>query len=100
MFCKSVREALLAGLLIIAGSGIVLDTFSSHQVAAADSEEINAAVLGKAYRAVLANTYADGWEAAAKALEEGKSVREAQLVLQNAWMAARSDAFRTHLKPS
>jgi hypothetical protein len=47
----------------------------------------------------LLATYADAWLAAAKTLEEGKPIAEAQKTLQDAWKAARVKAFSEDVAP-
>ncbi len=100
MFGKSLRDILLTALLLIAGASIVQNWPTNDHVAAASPQELNAVALGTAYRSMLANAYAEGWVAAAKALEGGKTIPEAQQVLQARWLDARNEAFRTRLKPS
>ena len=100
MFGKSLRDILLTALLLIVGASIVQDRLTNDHAAAASPREINAVALGKSYRFMLASTYAEGWVAAAKALEDGKTIQEAQQVLQDTWKEARNEAFRTRLRPS
>jgi hypothetical protein len=61
---------------------------------------VGPAALGKAYAPVLAETYADAWIAAAEAIEQGRSVAEAQQVLQKTWTDARVEAFRAQIQPA
>ncbi len=61
---------------------------------------INGQVLGRAYAPVLLSSYGDAWLAAAKTLEAGKSVAEAQKSLQDTWQAARVKAFTDHVASS
>ena len=100
MFGKSLRDILLTALLLIAGASVVQDRLTNDHAAAASPRVINAAALGKSYRFMLATTYADGWVAAAKALEDGKTIQEAQQMLQDTWKKSRNETFRTQLRPS
>ena len=84
-------------LLIL--SGVVLFDHVSLLAMPRPEPAINAQVLGRAYAPSLVNSYADGWVAAAKTLEEGKSVAEAQKALQETWREARLQAFRTEVAP-
>ncbi|GAC1475463.1 MAG: hypothetical protein NVSMB9_28070 [Isosphaeraceae bacterium] len=56
--------------------------------------------LGRAYSTWLLSTYADSWLVAAKALEEGHSVAEAQQILQSSWNESRTQAFRSQVQPA
>ena len=67
------------------------------QAAVSGSEGL---ALGRAYAKTLAKTYADGWVAAARALDEGKSVAEAQKSLQTTWQTARLQSFRSDIQPA
>ncbi len=84
---------LLSGRAILAGNGELLGSVT-REVAPPDAR-----ALGKAYAPVLATTYADGWVAAAKALEDGKSVEECRKVLQETWKGSRQRSFQAILQP-
>jgi hypothetical protein len=59
-----------------------------------------AEVLGRSYASTLAATYADGWLAAARAIEDGETIAEAQTKLQAAWQESRTAAFRRDVVPA
>jgi hypothetical protein len=61
---------------------------------------VNGQVLGRAYAPLLLASYGDAWLAAAQALEEGKSVAEAEKTLQDTYKDARVRAFTDHVAPS
>ncbi len=56
--------------------------------------------VGKAYRAPLAQSYAASWEAAAKVVEAGGKVADAQAALQAAWLKGRTDSFNARVAPA
>ena len=56
--------------------------------------------LGRAYATTIATTCADAWGAAADAIEAGKTVAEAQAVLQWTWREARVHAFNARVAPA
>jgi hypothetical protein len=60
---------------------------------------VNAVALGKTYAPTLAATYASGWDDAAKAVEDGKTIADAQKALQDTWKAARVAAFTKDVQP-
>ena len=60
---------------------------------------VSAVELGRSYGPTLVASYADAWLAAANALEEGKTVEEAQAVLQSTWKQSRIKAFREGVQP-
>jgi hypothetical protein len=64
-------------------------------VAAADG-----VALGRAYAPVLASTYGEAWQAAAKAVAEGKTIADAQKVVQDTWRESRERAFAAKVAPA
>ena len=86
-----------AALLLMAGL-IVHDRLTVAE-GGSTGRPVDGAALGRAYAPVLASTYADAWLAAARSIEEGTSVAEAQRVLQTRWSVARIKAFRTQVQP-
>jgi hypothetical protein len=64
-------------------------------VAATDGQ-----ALGKAYAPLLLVSYSEAWLAAARVLEEGKPVADAQQTLQETWKEARVKAFTNHVGSS
>jgi len=95
---KTLKElATPLAFLILAGV-ILYDRMGPHATPT-PTPAVNGAALGKAFAPVLASTYADAWLAAARTLEEGKSVAEAQKVLQDTWKDARSRKFVAEVGP-
>ena len=60
---------------------------------------VDGAALGRAYAPAVVSTLAGAWSAAADALAGGKTVVEAQTVLQDKWKADRSAAFTAKVAP-
>jgi hypothetical protein len=60
----------------------------------------DAATLGKSYVPTLGATYGEAWQAASKAVAEGKSVADAQKVLQDTWRESRERAFAARVAPA
>jgi hypothetical protein len=98
---KTLKETLApASILILAGVAL-FDHVAPYWVPAhAPEHSIDGVALGKAYAPVLLSTYGDAWQAAAKTLEEGKPVAEAQKTLQETWKDARVKAFKDHIASS
>jgi hypothetical protein len=95
---KVLRDfAMPATLLVIAG--LMAHDRLAPAVDLRPEHEIDGVALGRAYAPVLSSTYADAWVAAAKSLEQGKSVSEAQRTLQARWTEARVKAFRSRVQP-
>jgi hypothetical protein len=84
-------------LLILAGV-VLFDHFALLALPRPEPA-INAQALGRSYAPSLVAGYADAWLAAAKALEDGRSVAEAQGTLQESWKDARVKAFREEVAP-
>ena len=94
------RPSVLTPLSILTLAGVLLFTHLHAPPAAAPHDHaINGVALGKAYAPTLAGTYADAWVAAARALEEGKAVADAQKAMQDTWQAERIAAFKKDVEP-
>ena len=100
MFVKTLRNSLLTIVLLVSSTSLIRERLATDTVSAATLQDNNASALGRAYGPLLARTYAEGWIAAAKALEQGKSVEESQKELQQTWQEARNKAFRARLLPA
>ena len=94
-----ILRAMAAPVFILLLSTVLLYDRLKSDVLAETDPTSNAVALGKSYGPVLLTTYADGWIAAAKALENGKTVAEAQDVLQSTWKEERIKAFRARIQP-
>lgn len=79
---------------------VLLQSHVSRRYGVAAVSGSDGVTLGRAYAKTLAKTYADGWVAAARALDDGKSVSEAQRALQSTWQTARAKAFRIDVQPA
>jgi hypothetical protein len=60
---------------------------------------VDGRALGRSYAPSVAANLGDAWLAAANALEQGKSVSEAQTALQTTWQDARVRAFSAKVAP-
>ena len=89
----------LTPFAVLTLAGVILYEHLTPQGGPAPSPTVNGVALGKAYAPTLASTYADAWDVAAKTLEDGKTVAEAQKALQDAWRDARVKAFRAEVLP-
>jgi hypothetical protein len=86
-----------AAILLMAG--VMLYDHLKSPAPPAPNPAINGEALGRAYSKVLTSSYSDAWLAAAKALEDGKTIADAQKVLQDAWKDSRVKAFRAEVQP-
>jgi hypothetical protein len=100
---KTMKEILTpASILLLAGVAL-FDHLAPHLLPApapAPAPSVEGVVLGKAYAPVLLSTYGDAWQGAAKTLEAGKTVAEAQETLQGMWKEGRVKAFTDHVASS
>ena len=85
-------------LVLMIGGVVVYDHFSPRFPAPAP-RAVDGKALGRAYAPEVASCLGDGWLAAADALDQGKTVPEAQAALHNAWQAARTRAFAAKVVP-
>ena len=94
-----ILRAMAAPVFVLLLSTVLLyDRLKTDVVAQADPSA-GVVALGKSYGPVLLTAYADGWIAAANALEQGKTVAEAQDLLQSTWKQERIKAFRARVQP-
>jgi hypothetical protein len=99
MLVKSFKDWLLAvmGLSIVGlATFVVIDVRSRGPAAPA---AVNGAALGRTYAPAVVSTLSDAWIAAADALAQGKTVTEAQTILQDKWKADRGAAFTAKVSP-
>jgi hypothetical protein len=98
---KNVKDLLTPVSILILAGVLLFDHLVPRPVPTpAPVPTVNGRVLGKAYAPILLSTYGDAWLAAAKTLEDGKSVAEAQKSLQDSWQNARVKAFTDHVASS
>jgi hypothetical protein len=96
---KFVKEYLTPIAMLVMSGVLLYDHFSPRPTTPVNPT-VNGVALGSAYAPVLVAGYADAWAAAAKAIEDGKPVTEAQKVLQETWKDARVKAFKADVQPS
>ena len=89
---KALKEA-LTPLAILLLAGVVVYDHVVTRPAVAPAPAVNGTALGKTYAPALLASYADAWTAAAKVLEDGKPIAEAQKTLQETWKEALIKAF-------
>ena len=100
MVAKLFRVGFLTTAVLITGTALIEKDGDRRLGKSAAAVEHDTVTLGRSYSRLLAKTYAEGWVAAADALEAGQSVEEARTVLQDTWKKARTRAFREHLQPA
>jgi hypothetical protein len=95
---KTLKD-ILTPLVVLVLAGVVLFDHLGHRPAPTPppAPTVNGRALGKAYAPLLLASYSDAWLAAAKTLEDGKPVAEAQKILQDTWKDARVKAFTNHV---
>ncbi|WP_435018925.1 hypothetical protein TA3x_000915 [Tundrisphaera sp. TA3] len=96
-----VRDSMNSILIVVLIGIVGYDHFIKDRHAApALPAAVDGAALGRDYAPTLAPALADGWEAAASAIEGGKSMGEAQATLQSAFKAARVKTFTEKVAPA
>ncbi len=60
---------------------------------------VNGKVLGRKFAGAIAARFGDAWLFAADTLEAGKSIADAQAVMQAKWQAGRTEAFAAEVTP-
>jgi hypothetical protein len=98
---KTLKELLSPLSFLLLAGVVVFDHLAPNRAPAPPPVPVvDGRVLGKTYAPILLASYADAWLAAAKTLEEGKSVSEAQKALQDTWKDERVKAFTDHVAAS
>jgi hypothetical protein len=98
---KTLKD-ILTPLVILVLAGVVLfDHLAYHRAPAPPPvPTVDGQALGRVYAPQLLASYSEAWLAAAKTLEEGKPVAEAQKSLQDTWKDARARAFTSQVGSS
>ena len=85
--------------VVMMASVVAYDHLLIHSDSLPIPPSINGRNLGRAYAPVVVSTLADGWLAAAKAIEDGKSIVDAQKALQETWHDGRTKVFAAKVAP-
>ena len=91
------RDYVTPTLVLILGGVVAYDHL--HPQPAGPVAVVNGKVLGRKFAAVIASSLGDGWGAAADALEQGKSIADAQVAMQTRWHDGRTKAFAAEVAP-
>ena len=92
------RDLVTPILVLVMGGVIAHDHFFPRDPADRPSL-VDGKALGRSFAPLAASTLAEGWIAAADAIDAGKTVAEAQVSLQQAWKDARAKAFAAKVAP-
>lgn len=95
---RFVRDFLTPTLVIVLCSIVAYDHFAVHQLGVG-SVGVNGKALGRKFAGSVGSSLGDAWSAAAETLEQGKTVAEAQTVLQAHWQDARARMFAAEVSP-
>lgn len=96
---SSFTQAFLTPLALVLLAAMVVHDHIAPAVPSDNQPAINGKALGRSFAPILATNLGDAWLAGADALEQGKTVTEAQAALQLAWQAARSKSFMAKVAP-
>jgi hypothetical protein len=92
-------QSILTPLAVVLLSAVVVNDHLGSLVPSAPQPAVNGKALGRHFAPSVASNLGDAWLAAADALEQGKTVSEAQAALQLAWQDARIKAFSSQVAP-
>jgi hypothetical protein len=92
-------QNILTPLAVLLLAGVVVHDHFQADGPSGNQPTVNGKALGRSFAPTIASNLGDAWLAAADALEQGKTVTEAQSALQLAWQAARVKSFSTKVAP-
>lgn len=94
---KSSKDWLIVGLVVLAlgAVGLAIGEHRAHAPAPPPDPTAGLAYWGRHYGPTLARSEATGWDAAADAMAQGKSVADCMVAKQSAALCARQTAFAT-----
>jgi hypothetical protein len=95
----SFLQTILTPLAVIILAGVVAYDHVSGDHSSDSRSVVNGKALGRSFAPIVATNLGDAWLAAADALEQGKSIPEAQAALQAAWQDARIKSFAAKIAP-
>ena len=99
---KTFKDWLTLGLAMALAAVVTFEVVTRMPHAApspSPAPVVDGVKLGKAYAPQVLSSLSDAWNAAADALAQGKSMAEAQAVLQQSWQSARAKAFTASVAP-
>lgn len=85
--------------LVLILAGVVAYDHLTPRQPSAPASTVDGKSLGRAFATSVAVAFGDSWIAAADTLEGGKSIGDAQAVLQAKWQEGRTKAFTTLVAP-
>lgn len=97
---RELRKNAVPPALFVAAACALFMSRQTREHRPPSSQAVDGLAIGRSYAPVLVRTYADAWDSAARAIEDGKPVAEAQKTLQETWKAARVKAFRDEVEPA
>ncbi len=89
----------LTPLVVLFVGGVVAYDHLVPKVTPLPSPLVDGKALGRTFAPSTSSSLGEGWQAAADALEKGKSIADAQSALQDAWKDARVKAFSARVAP-
>jgi hypothetical protein len=92
-------QAFLTPVALFLLAAVVVHDHIQPFVEPGNPPAVNGKSLGRSYAPTVAANLGDAWLAGADALEQGKTVTEAQAALQLAWQAARGKSFEVKVVP-
>ena len=89
----------LTPFLVLIMAGVVVYDHSLLGERTGAQANVNGKSLGRRFAASLGSSFGDAWLAGADALDQGKSMGDAQAAMQANWQAGRGKAFATQVAP-
>src|SRR4051812_29273001 len=92
-------QTFMTPLVVLGLAGVVAYDHMAPRSPVAPASAVHGKALGRAFAPTVASDLGDAWLAAADALEQGKTISDAQAALQSTWQAARVKSFAAQVSP-
>ncbi len=92
-------QSILTPLALLLLAGVVVHDHFESVAPSGPRTTVNGKALGRSFAPTVASNLGDAWLAAADAIEQGKTISEAQAALQLAWQDARIKSFTAKVAP-
>ena len=100
LFVKTLKDWLMVVMGLALAGSLTYVAVDLHGARPVPRTMVDGAALGRNYAVAVTTTLSDAWTAAADAVAQGKTITEAQKILQDKWKADRTAVFTAKVAPT